>query len=125
MVIGDARFQTGTFDCSSITVRDRIRSHIFHHFPIRRCLVVYKCRQISVLEFTRGSLGSFYTAIVRRPLCCFRFYSIVQRGCNRFVHENRRFGSPGCFGESLLTRSNTSWCNLSASFRFHLISQRA
>src|SRR4029077_7834761 len=41
---------------------------IFHHFPITRRFVVCKCRQFSVLGLTRGSLGSFYTAIVRRPL---------------------------------------------------------
>ncbi len=39
-----------------------------HQFPILRCLVVYKCRRSSDLESNRGSLGSFYTAIVRRPL---------------------------------------------------------
>jgi hypothetical protein len=63
------------------------------------------------------SLGSFYTAIVRRPLCYFRFYSIVQRGCNRFVDESRRFGSSDCFGKSPLTRSSTSWRNLPAGLR--------
>jgi hypothetical protein len=41
---------------------------IFHYFPITRDLRFVKCRQISVLELIRGSLGSFYTAIVRRPL---------------------------------------------------------
>ncbi len=41
---------------------------IFHYFPITKNLALIKCRQFSVLGFTRGSLGSFYTAIVRRPL---------------------------------------------------------
>ncbi len=41
---------------------------VFHHFPITRNLALVKCRQFSVLGLTRGSLGSFYTAIVRRPL---------------------------------------------------------
>jgi len=41
---------------------------IFHHFPIANYFTASKCRQFSVLGFTRGSLGSFYTAIVRRPL---------------------------------------------------------
>jgi len=43
-------------------------NRIFHHFPIARDPVLVKCRQLSVLGFARGSLGSFYTAIVRRPL---------------------------------------------------------
>jgi hypothetical protein len=42
---------------------------VFHHFPITRNLVLANCRQFSVLGFNRGSLGSFYTAIVRRLLC--------------------------------------------------------
>jgi hypothetical protein len=42
-------------------------NRIFHHFPIAGCLAVYKCRRSSHLGFARGSLGSFYTAIVRRP----------------------------------------------------------
>jgi hypothetical protein len=29
---------------------------VFHHFPITRTLVSVKCRQFSVLVFTRGSL---------------------------------------------------------------------
>src|SRR5437016_9299187 len=84
---------------------------IFHHFPTRRCLVVYKCRCSSDLSLARGSLGSFSTAIVRRPLCCFRFYSIVQRGCktasftkiedsvrlvasaNRYSHDQMQVGA--------------------------------
>ena len=44
------------------------RTFVFHHFPFGRCSVVDKCRRSSALGFTRGSLGSFYTAIVRRPL---------------------------------------------------------
>src|SRR5712691_9634948 len=36
---------------------------IFRHFPIRSCLAVYKCRQFSVLGFTRGSLGSFRASL--------------------------------------------------------------
>jgi len=43
-------------------------SRIFHHFPITSNSFLAKCRQFSVLGVTRGSLGSFYTAIVRRPL---------------------------------------------------------
>src|SRR6266481_2439840 len=31
---------------------------IFHHFPIPSTLTCDKCRQLSVLGFTRGSLGS-------------------------------------------------------------------
>src|SRR5215472_10751016 len=45
------------------------RGHsIFHHFPVRRCFVVYKCRRSSDLGFTRGSLGSSRSAIELRPL---------------------------------------------------------
>jgi len=43
-------------------------SRIFHHFPITSNSFLAKCRQFSVLGVTRGSLGSFYTAIVRRQL---------------------------------------------------------
>jgi hypothetical protein len=42
-----------------------------HHFPLfpnYNFIGASKCRQFSVLGLTRGSLGSFYTTIVRRPL---------------------------------------------------------
>src|ERR1700732_541161 len=41
---------------------------ILHHFPTTACSKTRKCRQLSVFGSTRESLGSFYTAIVRRPL---------------------------------------------------------
>jgi hypothetical protein len=40
---------------------------VFHHFPITENCDSTKCRQFSVLGFARGSLGSFYIAIIRRP----------------------------------------------------------
>jgi hypothetical protein len=52
---------------------------VFHHFPITRSLVSVKCRQFSVLGFARGSLGSFYTAIVRRPLIISDCISLIDR----------------------------------------------
>jgi hypothetical protein len=51
--------------CSRHTVE---RLSIFHHFPITGCFVVCKCRQFSVLGFTRGSLGSSNSATELRPL---------------------------------------------------------
>ncbi len=39
---------------------------IFHHFPTQDLVDQCQCRQISVLGFARGSLGSFYTARYRR-----------------------------------------------------------
>jgi hypothetical protein len=39
---------------------------IFHHFPIQEQFNSFKCRQISVLGFARGSLGSSYTALELR-----------------------------------------------------------
>jgi len=38
------------------------------HFPIRRGLAVYKCRQVSVLGFASGILGSSRSVIGLRPL---------------------------------------------------------
>ncbi len=56
---------------------------VFHHFPIRWCFVVDKCRRSSNLGSTRGSLGSFYPAVVRRRL--------VLSGLNRgFFCKERR-----------------------------------
>src|SRR5712664_71486 len=46
----------------------RGRILIFHHFRIRRCLVVYKCRRSSDLGFARGSLGSLCSTTELRPL---------------------------------------------------------
>jgi len=55
-------------DCPIGAQNRGLRGPIFHYFPITESFVLTKCRQISVLGLTRGSLGSFYTAIVRRPL---------------------------------------------------------
>jgi hypothetical protein len=46
---------------------------IFYHFPTLEGFGREKCRQISALGFARESLGSFYTAVVRRPLTCADF----------------------------------------------------
>ncbi len=46
-------------------------SRIFHHFPITGNSVSDKCRQFSVLGFTRGSLGSSRSATELRPLVVF------------------------------------------------------
>jgi hypothetical protein len=47
---------------------DRNGDRIFHHFPITWDFVLVKCRQFSVLGFTRGSLGSVCSATELRPL---------------------------------------------------------
>ncbi len=60
-------------------------SSIFHHFPIAGCFVAYKCRRSSELRVATGSLGSFYTAIVRRPLLWDLFYLRFPCGNNCFV----------------------------------------
>jgi hypothetical protein len=41
---------------------------IFHHFPITENSALLKCRQFSVLGFTRGSLGSVCSTTELRPL---------------------------------------------------------
>ncbi len=41
---------------------------IFHHFPIVAYFTGTKCRQFSVLEFARGSLGSVCSTTELRPL---------------------------------------------------------
>ena len=55
-------------DCPIGAQNKGLRGPIFHYFPVAESFVLTKCRQISVLGLTKGSLGSFYTAIVRRPL---------------------------------------------------------
>ncbi len=82
--------------------------HTFYLFLITLCLVVYRCRRPSDIGFARGSLGSFFTAIVRRPLYCFPFYSIVQRGRNRIVLTNDKSVSSGAL-DTLKTLSHQKW----------------
>jgi len=58
----------GRVPSSKLNGGDQRGYSVFHHFPISVNSVSLKCRQISVLGLTRGSLGSFYTAIVRCQL---------------------------------------------------------
>jgi len=103
----------------SSTVPKIETNRIFHHFPIPGNLVLVKCRQFSVLGFTRGSLGSFYTAIVRRPLIplvCWLYTTKrlpVQRG--RFFNNFHMFQFH--LGERLL--HPVEWNFPSISCRHH------
>src|SRR6266481_6105517 len=111
------------------------RSLIFHYFPITDRFDSSKCRQFSVLGLTRGSLGSFYTAIVRRPLISLagRLYTtkrlLVQSGHLPYFlacmleHVARRAMKYAITSTSLFPRlANFLWCH-SSSTRNSLRSQ--
>ena len=57
---------------------------IFHHFPIAACFIVYKCRQFSVLGFTKGSLGSVRSATELGPLGVFNKMRYHDTRCNTY-----------------------------------------